>query len=229
MSFCLSKDIHSIYLDKELPENYKLEYEEHVKNCPECQKELNKLKLIHDALKSDSDSIKLDDDFLEKSYERLQIKMAYKNNVTKARRTSNVNIKYGLTAVAAAAAALFALVIPVTLNSNKKNSVTTQPALASVSSVSQISNSTSAIAANNVSINSGRNVLVSGNMLDTVIRPEAGIDNGKTLVKKAKDVEVLRPELEDETISIRISVPGLGEIPVVTEINLPMGAISGKF
>ncbi|MCI6892386.1 MAG: zf-HC2 domain-containing protein [Treponema sp.] len=227
MSFCLSKDIHSIYLDKELPENYKLEYEEHVKNCPECQKELNKLKLIHDALKSDSDSIKLDDDFLEKSYERLQIKMAYKNNVTKARRTSNVNIKYGLTAVAAAA--LFALVIPVTLNSNKKNSVTTQPALASVSSVSQISNSTSAIAANNVSINSGRNVLVSGNMLDTVIRPEAGIDNGKTLVKKAKDVEVLRPELEDETISIRISVPGLGEIPVVTEINLPMGAISGKF
>lgn len=227
MSFCLSKDIHSIYLDKELPENYKLEYEEHVKNCPECQKELNKLKLIHDALKSDSDSIKLDDDFLEKSYERLQIKMSYKNNVTKARRTSNVNIKYGLTAVAAAA--LFALVIPVTLNSNKKNSVTTQPALASVSSVSQISNSTSAIAANNVSINSGRNVLVSGNMLDTVIRPEAGIDNGKTLVKKAKDVEVLRPELEDETISIRISVPGLGEIPVVTEINLPMGAISGKF
>lgn len=227
MSFCLSKDIHSIYLDKELPENYKLEYEEHVKNCPECQKELNKLKLIHDALKSDSDSIKLDDDFLEKSYERLQIKMAYKKNVTKARRTSNVNIKYGLTAVAAAA--LFALVIPVTLNSNKKNSVTTQPALASVSSVSQISNSTSAIAANNVSINSGRNVLVSGNMLDTVIRPEAGIDNGKTLVKKAKDVEVLRPELEDETISIRISVPGLGEIPVVTEINLPMGAISGKF
>lgn len=227
MSFCLSKDIHSIYLDKELPENYKLEYEEHVKNCPECQKELNKLKLIHDALKSDSDSIKLDDDFLEKSYERLQIKMAYKNNVTKARRTSNVNIKYGLTAVAAAT--LFALVIPVTLNSNKKNSVTTQPALASVSSVSQISNSTSAIVANNVSINSGRNVLVSGNMLDTVIRPEAGIENGKTLVKKAKDVEVLRPELEDETISIRISVPGLGEIPVVTEINLPMGAISGKF
>ncbi|MBQ1710936.1 MAG: zf-HC2 domain-containing protein [Treponema sp.] len=227
MSFCPSKDIHSIYLDKELPENYKLEYEEHVKNCPACQKELNKLKLIHDALKADSDSIKLDDDFLEKSYERLQIKMAYKNNVTKARRTSNINIKYGLTAVAAAA--LFALVIPVTLNSNKKNSVTTQPALASVSSVSQISNSTSAIAANNVSINSGRNVLVSGNMLDTVIRPEAGIDNGKTLVKKAKDVEVLRPELEDETISIRISVPGLGEIPVVTEINLPMGAISGKF
>ncbi len=227
MSFCPSKDIHSIYLDKELPENYKLEYEEHVKNCPACQKELNKLKLIHDALKADSDSIKLDDDFLEKSYERLQIKMAYKNNVIKARRTSNVNIKYGLTAVAAAA--LFALVIPVTLNSNKKNSVTTQPALASVSSVSQISNSTSAIDANNVSINSGRNVLVSGNMLDTVIRPEAGIDNGKTLVKKAKDVEVLRPELEDETISIRISVPGLGEIPVVTEINLPMGAISGKF
>ncbi|MCR5187669.1 MAG: zf-HC2 domain-containing protein [Treponema sp.] len=225
MSFCPSKDIHSIYLDNELPETYKLQYEEHVKNCPACQKELNQLKLVRDALKADSDSLKLDDDFLEKSYERLQIKMAYKNNVTKARKPNNISFKY--LAGAAAAAAVFALIIPIRLNSNKNTPAGSQASLASVSS--QISGSTSAIAANNVSINSGRNVLVSGNMLDTVIRPEAGIDNGETLVKRAKDVEVLRPELEDETISIRISVPGLGEIPVVTEINLPMGAISGKF
>ncbi len=227
MSFCPSKDIHSIYLDKELPETYKLEYEEHVKNCPACQKELKQLKLVRDALRADSESLKLDDDFLEKSYERLQIKMAYKNNVSKARKSNNINFKY--LAGAAAAAAVFALIIPIRLNSNKNTPAGSQASLASVSSVSQISGSTSTIAANNVSINSGRNVLVSGNMLDTVIRPEAGIDNGETLVRKAKDVEVLRPELEDETISIRISVPGLGEIPVVTEINLPMGAISGKF
>lgn len=220
MSFCPSKDIHSIYLDKELPETYKLQYEEHVKNCPACQKELNQLKLIRDALKADSESIKLDDDYLEKSYERLQIKMAYKNNVTKARKSSNFNIKY--IAGAAAAAAVFALIIPIRLNTNKNQTS------ASVSNVASLS-SISALAANNVSLNSGRNVLVSGNMLNTVIRPEAGIDNNEAFVKNTKDVEVLRPELADETISIRISVPGVGEIPVVTEVNLPMGVISGKF
>lgn len=223
MSFCPSKDIHSIYLDNELPENYKVQYEEHVKNCPKCQKELNELKLVRSALKADSDSLKLDDSFLDKSYERLQIKMAYKNNVEKSKKPVNVSFKYGLTA--AAAAAVFALIIPVRFNTKASGaqSLAVSPSNTSIPSPSNV------LSANNVSLNSGRNVLVSGNILDTVIHPEAGIENGSTLAKNVKDVDVLRPALEDETISIRISVPGVGEIPVVTEINVPMGVISGKF
>ena len=33
MSFCPSKDIHSVYLDNELPEVYKAEYEAHIAVC----------------------------------------------------------------------------------------------------------------------------------------------------------------------------------------------------
>ena len=59
MSFCPSKDIHSIYLDNELPEIYKAEYEAHLKVCKACQKELDKLKAVHQLFDADSKSISL--------------------------------------------------------------------------------------------------------------------------------------------------------------------------
>ena len=54
MSFCPSDDIHSIYLDNELPGDYKNLYEAHVKNCPECQKKLNMLKGVSSLLRQDA-------------------------------------------------------------------------------------------------------------------------------------------------------------------------------
>lgn len=219
MSFCPSKDIHSVYLDNELPEVYKAEYEDHVKNCPACQKELNNLKAIRTALKADSDSIKIDDEFMEKSYDRLMIKMAYSKNSSRAHKESSVNWKY--VSIAAAAAAVFAFVIPFGL---KDTPVVQNTALAS--SLAQLNSNV--IAANNVSLGSGRNVLVSGN-IDTVNHSSTNMTGKSQLVETTKDVEVLRPNLEDETISIRISVPGLGDIPVTAEINVPMDLISGNF
>ena len=71
-------------------------------------------------------------------------------------------------------------------------------------------------------------MLVSGN-IDTVNHSSTNMTGKSQLVETTKDVEVLRPNLEDETISIRISVPGLGDIPVTAEINVPMDLISGNF
>ncbi len=231
MSFCPSKDIHSIYLDNELPEIYREEYESHVKSCPACQNELNKIKALRSALHLDSDSISLSDDFLDKSYERLQIKMAYSKNSEKSKKSNKLHLGY--IATAAAAAAVFALIIPIRLNTSATS--TSNPitgsgfGTTSVATVSAISGSSSTIAANNVAINSGRNVLVSGNMQGTVNHPGTGVKENSALMKYTKEIEVLRPDLEDEQISIRISVPRVGEIPVVTEVNVPMGIMSGKF
>ena len=83
MSFCPSKDIHSVYLDGELPENYKAEYELHISHCEKCRKELEQLKALRSLFKADSDSIKLDDKFMDESFQRLQIKMAYSRNIGK--------------------------------------------------------------------------------------------------------------------------------------------------
>ena len=74
MFTCPEKDIHSIYLDGELPEEYKVKYESHVKTCQKCQAELSKLKMVHEILKKDSISLNddWDDSRLESSYEKLQ-------------------------------------------------------------------------------------------------------------------------------------------------------------
>ena len=38
MYSCPTDDIHSIYLDKELPFEYQKLYEEHIQRCPECSR-----------------------------------------------------------------------------------------------------------------------------------------------------------------------------------------------
>lgn len=229
MSFCPTKDIHSVYLDNELPEIYKAEYELHLKNCPACQKELEKLKSLRDMISADSEAITPDSHYMDQSFERLQIKMAYSKNAGQAKKTSNINYKY--IASAAAAAAVFALIVPIRL---KTSTPAANPAAMTVASnvntvVPVTSASNSAVIANNVSFDSGRSVLVSGNIHETVLSSESKRKEQTGFTRNVKEVEVFRPELEDEAISIRITVPGVGEIPVVTEINVPRGVISGRY
>ena len=47
MYTCPEKDIHSVYIDNELPEAYIAEYEAHVKNCPKCAAELALLRNLN--------------------------------------------------------------------------------------------------------------------------------------------------------------------------------------
>ena len=37
MFTCPTNEIHSLYLDKELPQNYIAEYEAHIANCEKCK------------------------------------------------------------------------------------------------------------------------------------------------------------------------------------------------
>lgn len=229
MSFCPTKDIHSVYLDNELPEHFKAEYELHLKNCPACQKELEKLKSLRAMLSADSEAITPDSHYMDQSFERLQIKMTYSKNATKAKKNTNINYKY--IASATAAAAVFALIVPLRLKSSVAASNPGSVAIASnVNTVVPVTAArNSAVMANNVSFDSGRSVLVSGNIHDTVLSSESKRKEQIGFTKNVKEVEVFRPELEDEAISIRITVPGVGEIPVVTEINVPRTVISGRY
>ena len=230
MSFCPSKDIHSVYLDGELPENYKAEYELHISHCEKCRKELEQLKALRSLFKADSDSLNLDQHFMDESFQRLQIKMAYSRNVGKVPQKSPFKV-ISYVASGVAAAAVLALIIPAGLKSNKTNSTTVSPIIQSVSSVSSVpitAVSTNAnSAANNVGYDSGRSVVVSGNIKDVVLSSEKQRKNN-SFVKNANDVDVLRPDFQDEAINIKITVPGMGDFPVTTEINLPMELISGR-
>ena len=233
MSFCPSKDIHSVYLDGELPENYKAEYESHIAHCEKCRKELEELKALHNMFKADADSLNLDDHFLEESFQRLQVKMAYAKNVGKVPRKSPFRTATYV-ASGLAAAAVLALVLPLGGRSNKVETVqtlVTSPLIQSVNSVSNVpitavSASTSS-SANNVAFDSGRSVVVSGNIKDVVLSSEKQRKNN-SLVTNVNDVDVLRPDFQDEAIKIKITVPGVGDFPVTTEINVPMELVSGR-
>ena len=126
----------------------------------------------------------------------------------------------------AAAAAVFALVIPVRINSAK-----VQPS-ASVAPVMPL-------AANNVSFDSGKSTVISGNIDSTVLKSgksvmARNVSTSSNAAQKApisfvgnNEVELLRPEFE--TISIKITLPGIDSVPVTTEVQLPMDVVSGRY
>ena len=244
MSFCPSKDIHSVYLDGELPENYKAEYELHISHCEKCRKELEQLKAVSALFKADSDSLNLDSHFMDESFQRLQIKMAYSRNIGKVPQKSPFKV-ISYVASGVAAAAVLALVLPFGFKSSEvkagsentatvASTVINSPLIHSVgngvgSSVPITTVSTGSKASgNNVSFDSGRSVVVSGNIKDVVLSSENKRKAVPSFTKNVNDVDVLRPDFQDEAINIKITVPGMGDFPVTTEINLPVEFVSGR-
>ncbi len=126
MSTCPNKDLHSIYLDNELPLSYVKEYEEHIKNCSKCTAELKKLKKLHEFFQEDSKSIKFSQQDLNKSYERLLTRMSYHKNMKKTHNVFSFE-KFSSTAkyifAGVAAAAVIAVVLPIRLKNNTSQNI----------------------------------------------------------------------------------------------------------
>ena len=239
MSFCPNDDIHSIYLDNELPGDYKNQYEAHVKNCPECQKKLNMLKGVSSLLRQDAACICPDSHYVDESFDRLQIKMSYRKNSCENTRKHKYNFVY---LVGAAAAVFAALIVPARLANVQKNQNNgiyyVHPAMTAVSggSIAQVPVSSVVSSklsgkssfVNNVAFDSGKSVVFSGNINDNVFSSDSQ-NNPQSFARDVVNAAVLKPELEDNSISIRITIPGVGQIPVTTEITFPLDVISGKF
>lgn len=240
MSFCPTRDIHSVYLDNELSDEYKAEYEAHIANCPKCKAELEKYRALRGMFQHDAESVTPDVHYLDQSFERLQVKMKFSKN-TGSYKKSKFNFNYIYYGSVAAAAAAFAFIVPLRMGTGNADNVA--PATAIVSSIPF-----TATNATNVSFDSGRSTVISGNIERSVLSSASvqpknnqrqrvqnvafnnGINEsfiGGSSVIGSEDLKVRRNE--DETISIKITVPGMNAVPVVTEINLPMDVISGRF
>ncbi len=121
MSTC-HKDLHSVYIDNEMPESYVAEYESIVSSDESAKKAQDAVRSLHDALRSDAAEKSVDDLFMEQSFARLQSKMHYSKVIKKSSSPSFVTpfIKY--TASFASAAAVFALVFtPIHIKAVKNN------------------------------------------------------------------------------------------------------------
>lgn len=242
MSFCPtncpSDDIHSLYIDKELPEIYKAEYEEHIKTCHACQAKLKKIQVLHQLFNDDSEKITPDSKFMDESFQRLQLKMRYNSNIVQKKKVeSSYRTRYLIPSVAAVAAAfLVAVVLPTNLKSSLN------PGTQSVASHNVVSKIPTAT---DVSLGGGRSVVISGNIQGTSVLPASAKENtvamdvvnsrAMTVIPATnndhfiKNYEVFSPDIgNEEKISIRITVPGVNTAPVFTEIELPLNVIMGQ-
>lgn len=114
MSTSLDKDLHSVYIDGELPEDFVSRYEEELSHDEKAKTELEKMRSIHNLLHEDADSKTVDKNFADASFERLMTKMSYAKNVRKAEKPSYIIPFTKYVASFAAAAAVFAVVfVPV--------------------------------------------------------------------------------------------------------------------
>lgn len=82
MSSCPTIDLHSVYIDGELPPQFMARYESHIKTCSLCSARLAAFKKLHDALAADSNSITLSDAYKEQGFSRLQTKLRYSKTVS---------------------------------------------------------------------------------------------------------------------------------------------------
>ena len=122
MSTCPDKDIHSLYLDNELPENYAAEYEQHIHSCSKCRETLAKQRRLHELLAEDSKNITLTPFEMDASYDRLKARLSYK-------RVAHKPLVLGKAAraifkdmcIGAAAAAAVIAILPLRMNGAQRS------------------------------------------------------------------------------------------------------------
>lgn len=221
MYSCPTDDIHSVYIDNELPMAYVKDYEAHLETCPECKAKYERLKKIHTAMQEDSKNLSFDAESMDKSFERLQTKMKYSKNTGKSSEFQH-QFKMpdwkSISRIAVAAAAAVVIVsVPVKFSNAKKNS----PAqIASITPVTrpQINDFAS----------KKSNVVVNGNLRNEMTHT---VSTSNIRSAAFSDMDVFRPAFdENQNISIKISIPGItgNDQEQFMEIKLPVNTITGQ-
>ena len=207
MYTCPTDDIHSVYLDGELPNVYLQQYEAHTKTCAGCAKKLESLRAVRKLLRKDSDALTLDAIAMEESFKRLGTKLRYSKNTAKA-----YAFPKSLSIPAAAAAAAFITLLPFGKGMPKTGGAP-MPEIA-------------AIVKPQVSIPK-RNVIINGNIMDNFSR---NVSMGGASDFTYNDV--FRPHFDcndEDIIAIRVSMPYLNDSDSeIMEIQLPVNTILGQ-
>ena len=218
MSTCPTKEIHSLYLDNELPQSHREQYEAHIAACDSCKAQLEKLRAIRGVFQKDAEYVSPDQKFLDASYERLMLKMKYSKNTARTSAPKVSARTWKIIVPAAAAVTILALAVPLKLATGKAGVKTMSATSSMYSQVpSQVTEQLE-----NVSFGS-QNIFGLNNAVNEPRVTNVG-NSSAAASKLIQDVEVFRPDFEGEqkTISIRITIPGNDDVPVTTEIEVPL-------
>lgn len=219
MFTCPEKDIHSIYVDGELPENFSREYEAHIGSCEKCRAELEKIRAMRALLAKDSAALDLDKDFMEKSFERLQSRMRFKKIVSQGEDKSFiVPMRRTFIPMAAAAAAVFAILLPQKMNSSHNTNMAAQD-LPIISRAQEIT----PIAKSDVIVEGGIQNVALQNATERNSLAVAG--NVKPLELKASKFEMLKSEESEENDEngMKIRLTELSNLGSISAENVSFG------
>ncbi len=217
MSTCPEQDMHSVYLDGELPQKYALDYESHLTGCQDCRDRYLKLQRLGSLLKEDAAASQLSPNELEDSFSKLQTKLRYCRNTKKTEPADVRRFTWMVPAVAAAALA-FALVLPAR-DPNRPG--------ASPHSGSPISISSSALtgvlsAAPSINTNAARFIkepaIIVEEPIERHIKPASLSPDGVL-----SPMDIFRPAFEEKgNVSVRMSLSDLQSLPHKGEISVPI-------
>lgn len=175
MSTSPEKDLHSVYIDGEMPENFISRYEDEISRDEKAKAELEKMRSLHNLFQEDAKSKSVDKIFAEQSFERLKTKMSYSKTLKLAeKKPSFITPIAKYTASFAAAAAVFAFVfIPVY---NRDISLAKTRELAAI----EIKNS------NEIAPISEKQVVIDGNFKTQNLSSKLALTSGSKAVATAK-------------------------------------------
>ncbi len=212
MYTCPTDDIHSIYLDNELPFEYVAQYQEHIKNCPACQKKIENLKKVSSIFKNDSKNINLGEPFLTESFNRLETKLRYSKNTDFSKEKPHYVSK--IVPFVAAAAVFVAVILPVKSFNQNKNEQFAKIQPIERPQYTQISS---------------QNVVMNGNLHENLSQ-NVSLSPSQDL----KDIEVFRPDFDSpKNVPFQIKFPDMMNAQKnsmnAMDIKLPKPSFPGHF
>lgn len=230
----LEKDLHSVYIDGELPKDYVAEYEDAISKDKTAARELERMQKIHGIFQQDAADIEVSDKFVEESFARLQMKMKFTQTAKKAETKSFVKAMR-LPASFAAAAAVFALIFTPAFvkSSSKVEKEVTAIAVAVADEMPALSEKTVAIdgninseklsdfaVSNSVAVAEEKpaeqtNILSPALVEQKVVQASALVTNSGNFRNNMTSVDVFRPELN----TMKMTLPKFGGIQEIPEIQ----------
>lgn len=239
MSTYLENDLHSVYVDNELPPAYHKTYESLVASDERHAAALRKMQSLRDDFRQDSKTLDVDDAFLEASFARLQTKLRYHKHAVAPQDERPVVHQFTRWGISfAAAAAVFALAITPALRTGDtvkddainaiKSSKFTPIAQNDIAVDGNFNQKTlSAIAVNGNSAVRGATMVSTATSIPSVRQKSHRVNLNDSLTS----IDVFRPASAhaDNGLSIRISISPMHDMQdEETIIPLPNIAITSQ-
>ena len=235
MSTCPEKDIHSIYVDSELPSQYRARYTEHLRGCERCRERSKRMERLHGLLREDAGSITLSGQELDESFLRLEARMSYHAVTNRAPHISFPSIKNIKWTIPTAAALLLAVLVPLRMRNEGAAQPLPQQNAAQAVSFRPVSSAQSApvsyVGRNSASV-FGRSASIWEEPASPV-RGMTGTDDsaGNSVIRLVSD-DMFRPNFSGggQSFSIRIELYPVSGESASTEFYIPLSAsaASGK-